>query len=91
MRLSLVWSAVLASVLSGAACADDLMDVYGVALVKDPVVLQIKAQRDATREAINEVDAAMLPQINLSGDAHYQKTNRNDTGTAFVGLPESDS
>ena len=68
MRLSLVWSAVLASVLSGAACADDLMDVYGVALVKDPVVLQIKAQRDAVREAINEVDAAMLPQINLSGD-----------------------
>lgn len=84
MRLSLVWSAVLASVLSGAACADDLMDVYGVALVKDPVVLQIKAQRDAVREAINEVDAAMLPQINLSGDAHYQKTNKNDTGTAFV-------
>lgn len=84
MRLSLVWSAVLASTLSGAVYADDLLDIYGLALAKDPVVLQVKAQRDATREAINEVDAAMLPQINLSGDAHYVKTNKNDAGTAFV-------
>ena len=44
MRLSLVWSAVLASTLSGAVYADDLLDIYGLALAKDPVVLQVKAQ-----------------------------------------------
>ncbi len=84
MRLSVLAAALLAPALSGTVCADDLWDIYSLAQTKDPVVLQMKAQRDATREAVNEVDAANLPQLNLSGDVHYLKTNKDDAGTAMV-------
>ncbi len=83
MRLSLI-AAMLFTVTATSAYADNLLDIYHLAQTKDSVILQAKAERDRAYEAVNEVDAANLPQINLSGDAHYVKTNKNDLGTAFV-------
>lgn len=49
------------------AAPSDLMDIYKEAYLKDPVVLQSKATRDAAFEAIDEATAALLPQIDVVG------------------------
>ena len=67
---------------SGLAHADNLLDIYHLAQQKDPLLLESKAVRDKAFEAINEADAAQLPQINLGGNLGYQKTNRSDYATA---------
>ena len=84
MRFSAVISVAIASLMSGAVYADNLYDIYSLAQTKDPVILQIKANRDIAREAVNEVNAAKLPQISIQGDTHYIKTNKHDSGTAYV-------
>lgn len=68
--------------LCGSASAENLLDIYRQAQEKDPQLLEAKAQRDAAFEKINEAQAANLPQINLSADLGYQKTNQNDSKTA---------
>ncbi len=68
--------------LCGSASAENLLDIYQQAQVKDPQLLEAKAQRDAAFEKINEAQAANLPQINLSADLGYQKTNQDDIKTA---------
>lgn len=67
---------------SGLAHADNLLDIYHLAQQKDPQLLEAKAVRDQAFEAINEADAALLPQINLGANLGYQKTNRSDQATA---------
>lgn len=83
MRFSLI-AALLLSITASTAQADNLLDIYHLAQTKDPVLLQAQAKRDAAFEAINEVQAANLPQINLKGNANYRKTNKDDANTAFV-------
>ena len=68
--------------LCGSASAENLLDIYQQAQEKDPQLLEAKAQRDAAFEKINEAQAANLPQINLSADLGYQKTNQDDYKTA---------
>ncbi|KUE78355.1 outer membrane channel protein TolC [Aeromonas schubertii] len=60
--------------VSTAAHAENLIDIYHQAQVKDPQLLESKAKRDAAFEKINESRAALLPQINLAGTADYQNT-----------------
>lgn len=83
MRLSFI-AAIIFSTAAASSYADNLLDIYTLSQSRDPVILQSKAQRDSAYEAINQVDAAKLPQINLSGSAQYQKTNKDDLRTAFV-------
>src|SRR5574344_733930 len=83
MRTSFI-TAVIFSTVATSSFADSLIDIYSLAQARDPVILQSKAQRDSAYEAINETNAANLPQINLKGTAQYQKTNRDDLNTAFV-------
>jgi outer membrane protein len=83
MRLSII-GALLLSLTSTSAFADNLLDIYELAKTKDPVLLQAQAKRDSAFEAINQTQAANLPQLNLSGNAYYQKTNKDDLNTAFV-------
>ncbi|MGL5286815.1 MAG: outer membrane channel protein TolC [Aeromonas sp.] len=60
--------------------AENLLDIYQLAQTKDPTLLSAKASRDAAFEKINESRAPLLPQVNLTGTADYQKTT-NDTST----------
>ncbi|MGL4207471.1 MAG: outer membrane channel protein TolC [Aeromonadaceae bacterium] len=89
-----ILSALILMSLSGVSHGENLLDIYHQAQEKDPQLLQAKAQRDAAFEKINETDAAQLPQINLSADAGYQKTNQDDkqtagTAGAALGLTQS--
>lgn len=65
------------------AFADDLLQIYQQALTNDPVVLQAKARRDQTFEAIEENRAPLLPTV--SAQVGYDKGWR-DPGNDTRGL-----
>ncbi|MFM2484727.1 outer membrane channel protein TolC [Celerinatantimonas yamalensis] len=69
--------------------ADNLLQIYQLAQQKDPVILQSKAERDAAFERINQSQASLLPQIDLSagytystsvGDYQASKYNKASAG-----------
>ena len=64
MKRTLLSVMVLLGVSAGAH-AENLLDIYQQAQIKDPQLLQSKAVRDQAFEKINESRAALLPQINL--------------------------
>lgn len=66
--------------VSGAAHAENLLDIYQQAQIKDTQLLESKAKRDQAFEKINESRAALLPQINLGAGLNYLQ-NKNDTMT----------
>ncbi len=87
--LALAFTASLPSL----AAAEDLMDIYKEAYIKDPVVLQAKANRNAAYAAIDEATAALLPQIDIVGSlsANHTSVNKStneraDARTASAGL-----
>ncbi len=61
-----VLGAVLMGVFSGAR-AEDLLQVYRDALASDPVLASAKATWTATKEAIPQARANLLPAVNLTG------------------------
>ena len=65
------------SMASLGVSADNLHQVYQQALESDPRILQAKANRDSTFEAINQSRATLLPQISAS----------ITTGNGLVDLP----
>ncbi|WP_421234836.1 outer membrane channel protein TolC [Aeromonas enteropelogenes] len=79
MKRTLLSVMVLLGVSAGAH-AENLLDIYQQAQLKDPLLLQSKAVRDQAFEKINESRAALLPQINLGAGLNYLQ-NKNDTQT----------
>ncbi|WP_429145683.1 outer membrane channel protein TolC [Aeromonas veronii] len=79
MKRTLLSVMVLLGISAGAH-AENLLDIYQQAQIKDPQLLQSKAVRDKAFEQINESRAALLPQINLGADLKYLQ-NKNDTQT----------
>lgn len=65
----------------------DLIAVYQLARQQDPVVLQAQAQRDAAFENIGVARANLLPHIDLSGQANYQRSSDdNQQGRTITSL-----
>lgn len=88
-----VLALAVAACLPSIAAAEDLMDIYKEAFVKDPVVLQAQANRNAAFAAIDEATAALLPQIDVSGSLSANHTSvmtgtneRADARTASAGI-----
>ncbi|WP_434429933.1 outer membrane channel protein TolC [Aeromonas veronii] len=79
MKRTLLSVMVLLGVSAGAH-AENLLDIYQQAQIKDPQLLQSKAVRDQAFEKINESRAALLPQINLGAGLNYLQ-NKGDTQT----------
>lgn len=79
MRLNLKKSLLSLAVLSCSfsVTAEDLMDIYKEAYLRDPIILEAKAQRDTAFEKISEATAALLPQINVIGSVNQTKTSVN--------------
>lgn len=74
----LLLTTLLASSICATAQAEDLLDIYKEAYIKDPLVLQAKAQRDSAVAKIDEATAALLPQINVVGAISRTVTNVNE-------------
>ncbi len=79
MKRTLLSVMVLLGVSAGAH-AENLLDIYQQAQLKDPQLLQSKAVRDQAFEKINESRAALLPQINLGAGLNYLQ-NKDDRQT----------
>lgn len=60
--------------------AENLINIYHHAQLKAPQLQGSKAISGAASETINESRATLLPQINLTGSADYQKSH-NDGDT----------
>lgn len=82
----------VAAALHTPAFAEDLMDIYKEAYVKDPVVLQAKADRETAFAAIDEATADLLPQIDIVGSLAANHTStlasgiKGDARTASAGI-----
>lgn len=68
-----------ASLASGAATAEDLRDVYELALSNDPLIREAEANRLAARESRPQAFAALLPQLNA--DAGYSDDESDGSQT----------
>ncbi|MGS2719222.1 outer membrane channel protein TolC [Paraglaciecola aestuariivivens] len=82
--------------LSTSVFADDLYQVYQMAVEKDPTINRAKADRDAAFEGIPLSRAALLPQI--SGSVSYSDSTSesfnfetDSNGAPTVGIVDSDS
>ncbi|WP_339719310.1 outer membrane channel protein TolC [uncultured Paraglaciecola sp.] len=82
--------------ISSSVLADDLYQVYQMAVEKDPTINRAKADRDAAFEGISISRANLLPSV--SGSLSYSDSTSEsfnfDTdanGQPFVGIVESDS
>ncbi|PCI56458.1 MAG: outer membrane channel protein TolC [Gammaproteobacteria bacterium] len=65
--LSTLIIAIASAITSVNAQAEDLLTVYQQALLNDTVVLKAQAQYEIVKEDIEQVRAALLPQINAFG------------------------
>ena len=89
MKRTLLSAMVLLGVSAGAH-AENLLDIYQQAQIKDTQLQESKAKRDQAFEKINESRAALLPQINLGAGLGYLKqsddtmTNSNAQGSVTL-------
>ena len=85
MKKTLLSTLILLCV-AGPTQAEDLLDIYQQATQNDPQVREAKAVRDTAFEKINESRSSLLPQVNLSADANYIQSSRDDRTTAGANL-----
>ncbi len=71
MKRTLIASLLLA--LSQGSPAEDLLQVYKLALEHDPVLREAAAKREAQREAKPLALSQLLPQVSVSGSASYNR------------------
>lgn len=79
---------IVASVVCGNLHAEDLLTSYQQALKNDPVTLKAQAQFMATKEAIEQTRAILLPQVSAYGsisqsesESYNSQTLSNDVTT----------
>lgn len=80
-------SAVLIALssLSYSVNADDLLQIYQVAKLKDPIILKNKAQYDLYLEKVSEANAALLPQVGFGLNAGYSSVSDNSYSNSNYG------
>lgn len=97
LKLKLVALAFL-SCAASQAVAEDLLDIYKEAFIKDPQILQSKAERDSAFAAIGEANAALLPQIDVTGSVSRTSSgivkttlvkSNNKTSAATINLSQA--
>lgn len=89
-KLAIIALSISSALFSVNSYAEDLMDIYKEAYLRDPVVLQAKANKDTAYAAIGEATAALLPQIDITGSV-TKSFGRNHGGDgASSGVVESE-
>ncbi|MEM7281951.1 MAG: TolC family protein, partial [Pseudomonadota bacterium] len=88
------------SVFSFPAKAETLMEIYQLALERDPLMREAEANRMATLESKPQARSQLLPQINFSGSRENQQQDgfstfpqRNEQGVVevFTNLQDDDT
>lgn len=65
---------------SQVVAADDLLQVYGMAVEKDPVMREAAALRESRRESRPLALSALLPNVSISADTNYNTTDTQVLG-----------
>ena len=65
------------------ACADNLLQVYDMALHRDPVLKEAAAVRESRYEAKPLARSSLLPQVSLSGDINYNYQDIDPVGSDY--------
>lgn len=65
--------------------ADNLLQIYQTAKLKDPVILKSKAQYDVYLEKVSEANAALLPQIGFGLNSAYTKASEDNATNSNYG------
>src|SRR5664279_1604470 len=58
---------------SGAAFAEDLLQIYRDAVRNDPALASAQANWEATQELVPQARAGLLPNVAITGDATAQR------------------
>lgn len=69
----------VAALLSGPVLAEDLLQIYDLAVSNDPVIRQARANYNAQHTLVDQGRALLLPSVNLQG-----QTGRNTQGPTQV-------
>ncbi|AWL11078.1 Outer membrane protein TolC [Saliniradius amylolyticus] len=83
MKRSLI-SLLVGISMTSPVLADDLHQVYQLALENDPVINKAKANRDAAQQGIDISRSALLPQISASAD--YSMATREEPDFQPTGI-----
>lgn len=67
LKLSLICAAISGAFFSGAAAADNLLEIYQLAQQKDPQVLRAKANVDINKASLDSAFSVLLPQLTATG------------------------
>ncbi len=90
MKLSSVFGAwVCSAFMYSAAQADDLIDIYHLALDNDPDLKFVYYNQYATAELKSQSIAQMLPQINLTASSSLNRLVNNKSFTFQGGGPQN--
>lgn len=81
-KILIAFLLVLASRL---AMADDLLQVYSMAVEKDPVLREAAAIRESRRESRPLALSQLLPNIGVSGDLNYNNADTHTLGDESFG------
>src|SRR5688572_33415625 len=80
----------LGCLVSAAANAEDLITIFGQAVVNDPLVREAEFTREATREARPQAWAAYLPQISGSWLKSEEEGTQNSLFPRLVPVDPDD-
>ncbi|WP_456406452.1 TolC family outer membrane protein [Thiolapillus sp.] len=67
------------------ALADDLLQIYNMAVEKDPVLREAAAIRESRRESRPLALSQLLPNVSASGDVNYNNVNTHSLGDESFG------
>jgi outer membrane protein len=85
-RLSTLFAALLCA-LASASQAEDLLQIYDLAVQSDPRIREAEQTLFATREVQPQARALLLPNVSVVGDIDYQTLDTS--GTSTLGTPSA--
>src|SRR6188508_149984 len=77
-------SAIACALLSSAAGAENLLEVYQDAVQNDPLIREAEARREAALEVKPQARGLLLPQVNIDGQWAQSDSDSNSTFTQAV-------
>jgi outer membrane protein len=89
-RLSTLIAALLCC-LASASQAEDLLQIYDLAVQSDPTIREAEQNLFATREVKPQARALLLPNLSVVGDVDYQSVDASGTSSFGTSFQRSDS
>jgi outer membrane protein len=89
-RLSTLIAALLCG-LASASQAEDLLQIYDLAVQSDPTIREAEQNLFATREVKPQARALLLPNLSVVGTADYQNVDASGTSTFGTSFSRNDS